>query len=142
MALTDGFFVNSRGEHTFTPNQTSLFLRLPLAALGPNTEEAKFRLTSKEPKFDQTLTMKDDLIEGDEFAELLFEGVFSLGKFTLEVEPGGGKPKLVLFKDKSFLELAGQPPDKPQGKPPASEAKDGASEKEALKAAEKKEQYK
>lgn len=106
MPTDKGFLIPSTGTFTFTPDLTNLFLRLPLGALGPSTENTSFRLTSQDvPAFDKTLTMKDDLVEGDEFAELLFEGVFAGGRFTLEVDPGNGKPKAILFKDKSLAEL-------------------------------------
>ncbi|HLP42391.1 MAG TPA: hypothetical protein VK465_12860, partial [Fibrobacteria bacterium] len=104
MPTGKGFLIPSTG--TFTPDLTNLYLRLPLGALGPSTESTTFRLISRdEPAFDKTLTMKDDLVEGDEFAELFFEGLFAGGRFTLEVDPGNGKPKATLFKDKTITEL-------------------------------------
>ncbi|GEM_PF-4962690 len=138
MSLITDLFVPSTGDFIFSPDKTSLFLRLPLAAIGPNTEAASFRLTSKdEPAFDKTLTMKDDLVEGDEFAELLFEDVFTRGRFTLEVDPGNGKPKLTLFKEKSFLDLSGEAPESPK-LPPEKEVATDAGD---LKATEKREKY-
>jgi hypothetical protein len=138
MALGDGFFVPSSGDHLFSPDFTSLFLRLPLQAIGPDTEAATFHLTSQDdPPYDKTLTMKDDLVQGDEFAELLFEEVFTRGRFTLEVDPGGGKPKFTVFKEKSFLDLSEGP--SPAQPPPADPEQ--APSAADLKAAKQREQY-
>ena len=138
MASADGFFVPSAGDHIFSPDLTSLFIRLPLQAIGPDTDAATFHLTSQDdPPFDKTLTMKDDLIPGDEFAELLFEDVFTRGRFTLEVDPGGGNPKFTVFKDKSFLDLSKGPQ---AAQPPADDPEKAVSGAD-LKAANQREQY-
>ena len=105
----------SRGAFLFRPDLNDLYLRIPVEAAGANMDKAKFKLTSDEPKYDKTKTGEDDLFPGDEYAELLFEDCSSKGKFSLEIDPGNGKPKFLLFKDKPYSELAGITPDQTTG---------------------------
>jgi len=105
----NSFILPSHGSHVFTPDVTTLVLRIPLAAIGDHNEKTTFKLTSTdEPKYEKILTLKDDLIEGDDSAELMFPDVYTHGKFTLEIDPENGKPIITLFKEKSFSELSNQ----------------------------------
>jgi hypothetical protein len=55
--------------------------------------------TSKEaPKYKQTKTGKDDLIDGDDYLDIKFTGLIPNLKYWLEVDPGNSRPKYMAFE--------------------------------------------
>ncbi len=77
-------------------------LRLSVSADNPAPEDDKFRLFASDGSYDKTLEVKDDLVENDGFLDLLFEDVDKTRTYSLEVAPGGGAAKYLVFENRKF----------------------------------------
>lgn len=61
--------------------------------------------TKEEPKYKQTKTGKDDLVEGDDYLDLEFTGLIPNLKYWLEVDPGDSRPKYMAFEEVSWDQI-------------------------------------
>lgn len=83
----------------------TVHIRLYIDPSDATTDDDKYKLFATNGNYSKTLTVKDDKIDGDKFIDLVFEGLKSDGKYTLEIDPGAeGKPYKV-FEDVPFKDL-------------------------------------
>jgi hypothetical protein len=82
-----------------------LHLRLGIDPALPDSQDDKFTLKSSDGKYNKTLTVKDDLVEGDEFVDLVFDNLKVSQKYTLEVDPGAEGSPYKLLEDLPFQEI-------------------------------------
>lgn len=107
--------ISHSGAHVFVMSRSALVLRLTPASV-PQGEEACVRLVSTEgPAYEQVLYAQEDSTLEEGMMELVFLGVFTEGKYSLEVDPGHGKKKYWVFQEKTFAELTGLNSPPPAG---------------------------
>jgi len=100
-------FTVTTGYHSFKLTRSALLLRFNYNAR-MMSDEASFRLVSTEgPAFEQIMALKEDPHLEDGFVDLVFVGVYTEAKYSLEIDPGDGKPKYWSFQEQPFASLAG-----------------------------------
>ncbi|MBN1211614.1 MAG: hypothetical protein JXA92_03475 [candidate division Zixibacteria bacterium] len=82
-----------------------LHIRLGINPARAENKDDKFRLFSSDGKYDKTLTVKDDKVDGDEFVDLIYDNLKIALKYTLEIDPGAEGEKYNLFEEVPYLEL-------------------------------------
>ena len=100
--------IPSTGEFLFRPEIGQLVLRFPFPVEEKFGNASTFHLTSaSSPTYDTMLTVEDDSEANpdDDVLELIFFGLSKTANYSLEVDPGGGKPKYWMFKDRPYSEL-------------------------------------
>lgn len=88
-------------------------LELHFPTIDPGNKENlddEFILTSTDGSYEQTLTVKDDTVEGDEALTLLFKKLDKSLSYSLVVKQGDGKEKTI-FEGKPYAEIAGLRPE-------------------------------
>jgi hypothetical protein len=93
-------------ERPLPTGPQKLQLRLDTWALEAKQAEDKFTLRADDGSWTQTRTVKDDLVDQDQWVDLEFTGLDAAKSYTLEVDPGDGSP-YPLFEGVPFVELAG-----------------------------------
>lgn len=82
-----------------------LHIRLPINPYLAQSKDDKFRLYSSDGKYERTLTIKDDKVDGDAFVDLIFSGLKVGLKYTLEIDPGAEGEKYNIFEDVPYQEI-------------------------------------
>ncbi|MFZ5979821.1 MAG: hypothetical protein ACOYVF_04250 [Candidatus Zixiibacteriota bacterium] len=82
-----------------------LHIRLGINPVRAESRDDKFRLYSADGKYDKTLTVKDDKVDGDEFVDLIYDNLKVSQKYTLEINPGAQGKKYNLFEEVPYREL-------------------------------------
>ncbi len=99
--------ISHSGAHVFVMSRSALVLRLTPASV-PQGDAVTVRLISTEgPTYEQILYPHEDSSLEEGMMELVFLGVFTEGKYSLEVDPSYGKKKYWIFQEKAFSELTG-----------------------------------
>jgi len=82
-----------------------LHVRIPIDPKLAESKDDKFKLTSGDGKYEKVLTVKDDKVDGDDFIDLVYDGLKVSQKYTLEVDPGAEGSPYKLFEDVPYQEL-------------------------------------
>jgi hypothetical protein len=87
------------------PVPGDLYLRLPIDPEDAKELEDRFTLESADGSYRQERSVKDDLIEGDGALDLLFTDLPRSGRYSLSVDPGGGRQPYCLIEGVTYEEL-------------------------------------
>lgn len=82
-----------------------LHMRLLIDPAQAEHRDDTFTLKSSDGSYERKLTVADDFVPGDEFVDLLFDGLKRSLKYTLEVDPGEQGEPHNLFEELSYQEL-------------------------------------
>jgi hypothetical protein len=88
-----------------THSVPKLYLRLAIDPAQPDSQDDKFTLKSTDGQYTKTLTVKDDLVQGDQFTDLVFDNLKMSQNYTLEVDPGAEGSPFKLFEDVPLQEI-------------------------------------
>jgi hypothetical protein len=84
----------------------SFYVRLPIDPADAASIDDKFELTSSDGSYRQVKTIRDDLIAGDRYVDLLFTKMRPDAKYSLQIDPGKEGDPYFLFKDIAYPKLA------------------------------------
>lgn len=99
------FKIKTGGVSALIHRVPVLHIRLGIDPHEAASKDDKFKLTSDDGKYEKTLTIKDDKVEGDDFVDLVFENLKVSKKYTLKIDPGAEGESYNLFEDVPFTEL-------------------------------------
>ncbi len=88
---------------------TTLRVRLDIDPSLASSQDDAFRLFSSDGAWEQRRTIVDDLVPGDAWVDLAFEGLDPARSYSLEVDPGADGPPYLVFEDVPRAELARTP---------------------------------
>lgn len=81
--------------NTLRPVPARLYVRINIDPRTASAIDDRFKLFSNDGSYNQTKTIRDDLVAGDEWIDLLFTGLQRGARYSLEVATGDEPPYLV-----------------------------------------------
>ena len=107
--LLDAIQLETGVHHVLRVHFPKLRVRLPIDPAQAEHWDDRFILTTKYrgKTTTQVRTVKDDLVPGDAYVDLVFGQVLPGARYTLTVDPGGDAAPYVMFADRSHHEFFG-----------------------------------
>ncbi len=105
--LEAGLSLSTGLVHTVRAHRYRLHVRLPIDPSQARSHDDRFILRTQANGADlqQKKSTHDDLIPGDDFVDLIFDGLEPDQHYTLEIDPGTEGVPYTLFEDAPFSDL-------------------------------------
>ena len=116
------------GKVSLEKPKVSLYVRLGIDPNDAATKDDKFQLSSTDGgSYQQTKTVRDDLVKGDRCVDLIFTGIRPDLKYSLKIDPGKEGEPYFIFEDLPYREIAelfGEEQERPEDESQEEEEED------------------